>query len=265
MDSDTHFSYRCPACSGRSRVASRHAGQMVVCPHCQAHGAARPDVRPAAVPSLTPTGPATTKRYARPLEPQTGVTVRRMRQVDGRFTDELPNPRPPAPGMDGFADGRPGTSTVHRGVQVVALPPSPRPTPYTPNRGPLIGAWTVAAAAALIAVWAVTTASASQSRTAEYSAGRAKAEDSLAAAQVRADSAERRAAQLQTELAAEKASTLRERELVADLNRTIEQLGGELARALRTSPATAATGIGPFPAPPGPLTAPLTRRETPSR
>lgn len=138
MDQTTFFSFRCPACAGRARVASHHAGQTIVCPYCQVNAIARPDIQPSVVPRAPSQqrvdaygNPVTTSRVARPLEAPGTTSVRRVQASAGSisgtatssqpfdtqelFADERPSltsTRSAAPGMSGFADNRPGTASV---------------------------------------------------------------------------------------------------------------------------------------------------------
>lgn len=118
-----------------------------------------------------------------------------------------------------------GTSSMTRVVHVAAPPKSPAPL------------WTALGLAVIcvgIAVWAFTEAS-GQSRVARDSrTERDKATEELAVLKIPAESQERRLAQAQVELAAERANTAREREIAADMQRTVNMLGEELARIART-------------------------------
>ncbi len=136
MDQTTYFSFRCASCNGRSRVASRHVGQTIVCPYCQVHGAALPDVKPTIVPvprdpqpqRIDAAGnPVTTSRVARPLVSTTTATVRRPQPAASPYVQQAPfvadlqvhahelfaddrgtatGTRSYAPGMIGFAENR---------------------------------------------------------------------------------------------------------------------------------------------------------------
>jgi hypothetical protein len=303
MDATTFFSFRCPACNGRSRVASRHAGQVIVCPYCQAHGTAQPDVRPNVVPTTSqirrPDGasPATTTRVARPLEPVTTSTVRRERveASDLVISQQQQQPRATAPGMDGFAENRPGTATIQRRMaaqQPAAAAPQPQaaqqPQPATqsiqrtihvapppPKQGSLFAALAAAALAAGIAVWAFSEANAVNRALRESRDRLEHANGELTALKSEAESQERRLAQSQIELAAERAATTRERQVVSDLQRTVDKMGAELARIARTggepelsmvptaSAVNAVTAPGAFPLPTIPSAGvPNTRRDS---
>ena len=134
MDQTTYFSFSCPACAGRARVASHHAGQAIVCPYCQVNAVARPDIQPSVVPRAPSQqrvdahgNPLTTSRVARPLGVAGTASIRRQapaaatgtQSLDAQelFTDERTSPtstRSAAPGMSGFADNRPVTASVRR-------------------------------------------------------------------------------------------------------------------------------------------------------
>lgn len=289
MDATTFFSFRCPACNGRSRVASRHAGQVIVCPYCQAHGTAQPDVRPTVVPTTShirrPDGasPATTTRVARPLEPVTTSTIRRERveASDLVITQQQPAARATAPGMDGFAENRPGTATIQRrmasqqqpqAAQQLQMPSSQQPATQTiqrtihvapppPRQGSLFAALAVAALCAGIAVWAVSESNAVNRALRESRDRVERGNGELTALKTQVESQERRLAQAQIELAAERTATARERQMVTDLQRSVDKLGAELARIARTggepelsmvptaSAVEAVTAPGAFPLP----------------
>ena len=142
MDQQTFFSFRCPACAGRARVASHHAGQTIVCPYCQVNAVARPEIQPSVVPRAPSQqrvdaygNPVTTSRVARPLGAPGTTSVRRQApgtsnatatatatssqpfDTQELFADERPSPsstRSAAPGMSGFAENRPATASVRQ-------------------------------------------------------------------------------------------------------------------------------------------------------
>ena len=256
MDATTFFSFRCPACNGRSRVASRHAGQVIVCPYCQAHGTAQPDMRPNVVPTTSqvrrPDGatPATTTRVARPLEPVTTATIRRERvEAADVVASQQSASRATAPGMDGFAENRPGTATIQRRMAAQQQQGLPQPVqqpatqsiqrtihvaPPPPRQGSLFAALAAAALCAGVAVWAFSEANAVNRSLRESRDRMERANGELTALKSQAESQERRLAQSQIELAAERAATTRERQVVSDLQRTVDKMGAELARIART-------------------------------
>lgn len=302
MDATTFFSFRCPACNGRSRVASRHAGQVIVCPYCQAHGAAKPDVAPNVVPTTShirrPDGasPATTTRVARPLEPVTTSTIRRERveASDLVISQQQQPARATAPGMDGFAENRPGTATIQRRMaaqqpqgqaqaapQLQAQPGTQsiqrtiHVAPPPPKQGSLFAALAAAALCAGVAVWAFSEANAVNRALRESRDRVERANGELTALKTQAESQERRLAQSQIELAAERAATTRERQVVSDLQRTVDKMGAELARIARTggepelsmvptaSAVNSVTAPGAFPLPTIPSAGvPSARRDT---
>ena len=294
----TFFSFRCSACNGRSRVDSRHAGQVIVCPYCQAHGKAQPDAQPTVVPTTSrvrrPDGasPATTTRVARPMEPVTTATARRERvdAADIVIGQQQPAARATAPGMDGFAETRPGTATIQRrmAAQQQGQPQAAAQTqpatqgiqrtihvaPPPPSHGSLFAGLAAAALCAGIAVWAVSESNAVNRALRESRDRAERANGELTALKTQAESQERRLAQSQIELAAERAATTRERQMVADLQRTVDKMGAELARIARTggepelsmvptaSAVSAVTAPGAFPLPSIPSAGvPSTRRD----
>ncbi len=271
MDQTTYFSFRCPVCTGRARVASRHAGQVIVCPYCQANATAVPDTRPTVVPSPAHQhvsrdadgNPATTSRVARPLDPVTTATIRRQRAADRFGTEVLPQmpqmSQATAPGMAGFADNRapsaaaatatvgtasitrrqvaptapapsnaaPGTASISRNTQRPAPAPAPAPASQVPFM------WTATAAAILTAVsiWACVDASTQRTR---WQLAKQQAEDAtteLTHVKTTAEELDKRLAQAQVELAAARAATARERELVTDLQKTNGRLAEELVKS----------------------------------
>ena len=286
MEQNTYFSFRCPGCGGKARVASRHAGQAIVCPHCQAHHIARPDVRPTTLPSATAPqpvsgNPATTTRVARPFDTTTSTVRRAGEATELIAVDPQSASRTTAPGMAGFTAQRPqpapgtaavqrrpagqaGTATIQRVVHVAPSPRSPLP---------LAAAFGLAVLCAGIAVWAFTEANFYRRLASEARDQQERSIEELVVLKVRAESQERRLAQAQVELAAQRAATTRERELVADLQKTIGKLGEELARATRpiepglsTVPTidavTAVTASGAFPSPDNPAAGvPAIRRD----
>lgn len=301
MDQQTFFSFRCPACAGRARVASHHAGQTIVCPYCQVNAVARPEIQPSVVPRAPSQqrvdaygNPVTTSRVARPLGAPGTTSVRRQAPATSTvtatatssqpfdtqelFADERPSPtstRSAAPGMSGFAENRPatasvrqhqagpatgtvtrahvaaqsGTATISRGqgpgpaqaqvVRQVGTASIPRPAPGRPPAVPTTSQapFFVAAAAtvffALLTTWAAVDANTYRTR---YQQTRGQADKStaqLTEIQATADALEKRLAVAQVELAAAKASIIREREMVADLQKTVGRLGEDLAKASR--------------------------------
>lgn len=268
MDQTTYFSFRCASCSGRSRVASRHAGQVIVCPHCQAHGVAVPDMRPSTVPPRPATAQGaqvTTSRVARPLTSSTTTTIRRTVDANAAsatatatridtgdlFGDERPAPtstRQAAPGMAGFADNRapapvtgsirrtqPGTTTIARTSVTERvpgrLPDVPRPVPQSST--PFIAAMSAAIALAVLAAWAGLEANANHKR---YEQARNEAKqtaDQAAEAQATSETLDKRLASAQVELAAAKAAFTHEHALVVDLQKAVSRLSDDLAKASR--------------------------------
>ena len=117
------------------------------------------------------------------------------------------------------------TGSLTRVVHVAAPPTSP---------APLWIALGIAVICGGIAVWAFTEAD-GQSRVARDSrTERDKAAEELAVLKIQSESQERRLAQAQVELAAERANTAREREIAAEMQRTVDKLSEELARIART-------------------------------
>ncbi len=298
MDQTTYFSFRCAACNGRSRVASRHVGQTIVCPYCQVHGAALPDVRPTIVPvprdpqpqRVDAAGnPVTTSRVARPLVSTTTATVRRPQppaapqvqqapygadlQVHAHelFADDRGTAtatRSYAPGMVGFEENRalspalaaapapgtasvrrtaPGTATIERsgttatharqpGSATIARNAQPGRAPAmarAPAQTPLLAAVAATVILALFATWAVTDANSYRSRYMQARAEIDRGAAQLTDIQATADTLDKRLARAQIELAAAQAAVLRERELVADLNKAVGRLSDDLAKAAR--------------------------------
>ena len=254
---------------------------------------AQPDMQPHLGP--TPQGHPGDEYHpgsANRPEPVTASTTRRQqgRQTAAPITASH---RAPAPMMDGFstselpdaalavgtarygvAGSSPGTATVTRRHKTPAPVPATRSQSGTgsmtrvvhvaappTSTAPLWTALGVAVVCGGIAVWAFTEAS-SQNRVARDSrTERDQAAEELAALKIRAESQERRLAQVQVELAAERANTAREREITADMQRSVNKLGEELARIARTGggadlsmvPSAAAvqavTAPGAFPTP----------------
>jgi len=297
----TYFSFRCPSCAGRARVASHHAGQTIVCPYCQVNAVARPDIQPSVVPRAPSQqrvdaygNPVTTSRVARPLGVPGTTSVRRQppassssatatstQSFDSQdlFADERPSitsSRSAAPGMSGFAENRPGsalvtapvtgsvrrvqsgtatvtrahvagaagksgTATISRG-QAISQPSTATISRPAPGRAPAVAQTSnapffVAAAAtaffALLTTWAAVDANTFRTRFQQTREQADKAATQLADAQATADTLEKRLAKTQVELAAAQASISRERELVADLQKTVGRLGEDLAKASR--------------------------------
>lgn len=342
MDQPTYFSFSCPACAGRARVASHHAGQTIVCPYCQVNAVARPDIQPSVVPRAPSQqrvdaygNPVTTSRVARPLGVAGTASVRRQapaaatatQSLDAQelFADERPSPtstRSTAPGMSGFADNRPATASVRRvqpGTATVSrgnapgpqgpqgptgrhLPPQPgtatiartqvvaqsgtatisRPAPGRPpaapsaSQAPFFFAAAAAACFALFTTWAAVDANTYRSRYQQVREQADKATTQLTEVQATADTLEKRLAKTQMELAAAQAAVTRERELVADLHKTVGRLGEDLAKAARvempgisTVPTSMAvnslTAGGAFPSAALPMAGvPVARRENSS-
>ena len=332
MDQTTFFPFRCPNCDGRARVASKHAGQLIVCPHCQANAAAVPDPRPLTQPGRIDGqgNPITTSRIARPFDPTTSASFRRPR-VDEHFPGESgalgggpagdptssgPNSRTaggtarissgarPAvtPGTSalrrtsvtlsqaasaaqanvnaqqaaaaqpgGQPAGQPGTASINRTTAMRQLP-APLPPPR-PSQLPFVCAGVSALLFAAVAGWALYDGSTYRTRWQMATQQAEDAEVAQAKAQAAAADGERRMAQLQTELAAAKAATARERDVVSELQKTNGRLADELVRAsqiqaptLSAGPATGATDRtlagGTFPAPTAPAAGvPAARRD----
>ena len=295
MDQTIYLSYRCPACGGRARVASIHAGQVILCPHCQAQGVAQPDVQPQVRPTpddrrVQDPQPGSTTRFARPLDPATSSSSRRLaHQTAAPITAS--HHRQPAPRRDGFSTGelsmvpsavgapRTGATTISSGPATVTrrhLTPAQLPATSdqtgTGSMTPIVAAstwsavlqWTALGAAAIcvgIAVWACTEAN-GQSRVArDTRSERDQLTEAVATLKIQVESRERHLAQVQVELAAERANAAREREIAGEMQRTVNKLGEELARIARTGggasismvPTAAAiqavTATGTFPAP----------------
>ena len=296
MDQPTYFSFRCPACAGRARVASHHAGQNIVCPYCQVNAVAQPDIQPLVVPRApiqqrvdAHGNPHTTSRVARPLGATGTASVRRQapatatatQSLDTQklFADERPSPtstRSAAPGMSGFADNRPATASVRRvqpGTATVVrahaqgpqgptgrhLPTQPgtatiartqvvaqsgtatisRPAPGRPaaapsvSQAPFFAAAAAATCFALLTTWAAVDANTYRTSYQQLRDQADKATAQLTDAQATAETLEKRLAKTQMELAAAQAAITRERELVADLHKTVGRLGEDLAKAAR--------------------------------
>lgn len=271
MDQTTYFSFRCPVCQGRARVASRHAGQVIVCPYCQANATAVPDSKPTVVPSpaqqqprAADSNPATTSRVARPLDPVTTATIRRERAAERFGTELLPQPpqqpqtsRITAPGMAGFADNRPptsqaatatvGTASIRRQAAptapgTAAAPgtasivrsvqrPAPAPAPAPASQIPFMWTATAAAILTVVAIWACIDASAQRTRLQLAKQQVEEATTELTHVKTTAEELDKRLAQAQVELAAAKAATIRERELVTDLQKTNGRLAEELVKS----------------------------------
>lgn len=252
-------------------MASRHAGMIIVCPHCQAKAAAVPDTQPRVVPSPSQNlrrnldgNPATTTRVARPLDPTTTATIRRERAVERFGTELLPPPRA-APGMAGFADGRPPAQPVSTTITrrtsaptTSAAPTGSAPTTASPGTAaitrnntarqvappppqtsqvPFIWAASAAAVMTAVAIFGYMEASTHKTRWQLAKQQADEAKTAVTHVQTTADALDKRLAQAQVELIAARSATLREREIVTDLQKTTARLAEELVKRLQPSDA----------------------------
>ena len=293
MESSDVFSLTCPSCNGRSRVASRHAGHQVICPHCTQSVLAHPEQAGGTASWRQNGGQVSTVRVARPIgsvstashqrPPQARIQELRSGTQELRSgTQELladfqPSVRPTPPGMAGFsapqAPTTPGTTSIQRRSPAAGATMT-RPTPAPPANSSLaISAGVAATIAVGVAIWAFTEASASRRAAIQALAERDKAQEDLALLRIQSESTDRRLAQAQTELAAAQASATRERDISNHLQIAVDRMSETIARNRQASepslsmvPTTAAVmavlAPGSFPTASIPAAGiPVTRRE----
>jgi hypothetical protein len=152
---------------------------------------------------------------------------------------------PARPVTDTFqrAQARPGTGTVRRVAPADPFgqppsAPSPRKPAPVPTASSSLQGWVLASLAATmvagcIAVWALATAHATDRMLAEARAQRDKAVEESTALRAQNAGLEVRIAESQAQVVAERAATVREREVVTGLQRAVGRLSEELVRATK--------------------------------